>query len=166
MAGFRREAIIFFEKMPDIPKVFATVRAQARLSFHFAGFALFSAVDLSPCAYIGSLVDNAKLRADGRRKSPILREILATADPILQTILPCFQLLPGSLPSLPFLFKKHLNHHKMNSVMFSLARELVRWRWKPNGRRGKTRVILTWTGTWYTRGAESWHSVSQAPLPS
>ena len=88
---------LFFEKTSDIPMQ-ATVRAQVRLPFPLAGIGLYSAADLSPCAYVGSLVDTARLRADGRKKSPLLHEIMGKADPILQSLRPYLQTLLESLP--------------------------------------------------------------------
>ena len=89
--------LFFFEKTSDIP-LQATVRAQMRLPFPLAGLGLYSSADLSPCAYVGSLLDTARLRADGRKKSPLLHEILGKADPILQSLRPYLQTLPESLP--------------------------------------------------------------------
>lgn len=73
--------------MSDVP-IQPAVRAQAGLLFAYAGLGLYSAADLSPCAYSGSLIDTAVLRADGKSKFPLKEHILDRADSILQSLSP------------------------------------------------------------------------------
>ena len=64
-----------------------------------------SAADTAPCAYIGSVVDSAKVRADGRPHSPQINKIydrIASRLGDLQTSLaaPVGAVLPPSVPHL------------------------------------------------------------------
>lgn len=105
--------------MSDIPKQ-ASVRAQMRLPFLYAGLGMYSAAYLSSCAYVGSLIDTADLRSDGRKKSPLKHEVLDWADPILQILLPYLEPLPASVPLTTLLLEESPEslQHELSQAFF------------------------------------------------
>ena len=77
----------WLETMCDVPRSTAA-RAQARLPRALAGLGVYSAADIAPCAYIGSIVDSAKIRADGRPHSPRATDIFEMIAPAINSLQP------------------------------------------------------------------------------
>ena len=77
----------WFEKMCNVPRSDAA-RTQARLPRALAGLGLYSATDIAPCAYIGSVIDSASVRSDGRDHSPRIGEILTSMEPMIENLQP------------------------------------------------------------------------------
>ena len=71
--------------MCNVPRSTA-VRAQTRLPRALAGLGIYAAADIAPCAYEGSLIDSAKIRADGRDHSAKLEEVYEKAKTMLDNL--------------------------------------------------------------------------------
>lgn len=56
----------WFETMDGVPRGPAA-RLQSRLPRTLAGLGLYSAADISSCAYAGSVIDSATMRAEGHK---------------------------------------------------------------------------------------------------
>ena len=77
----------WFESMSDVPKS-ETARRQARLPRAMAGLGLYSAADISPCAYTGSVIDSAYIRADGRKLSASVNQIFTKVETLVTALQP------------------------------------------------------------------------------
>ena len=77
----------WFESMSDVPKSEAA-RRQARLPRAMAGLGLYSAADISPCAYSGSVIDSAYIRADGRKLSASVNQIFSKVATLVTALQP------------------------------------------------------------------------------
>ena len=79
---FDNRQSIWLETVCDVPRSEAA-RSQARLPRALAGLGIYSAADIAPCAYICSVVDSAKIRADGSPHSPQAAEIFCSIAPMI-----------------------------------------------------------------------------------
>jgi len=94
----------WFEKICNVPRSVAA-RRQARLPRSLAGLGIYAAVDVSPCAYFGSLIQSADVRAIDREHAPTAANIHAVARRLVDDLQPALAATAGGVlpPSDPLL---------------------------------------------------------------
>lgn len=61
-------------------------RPQAQLPRFLAGFGLYAAEDVAPCAHVSSLVQSSDVRAAKRRHAPTKESIFADDQPLIDAL--------------------------------------------------------------------------------
>lgn len=86
----------WFERICNIPLAVAPI-IQARLPRSLAGLGLYALEYIATCAYVGSLVQSADLRAVKHRHAPTREAIFAKAQPLFETLQPSLSAAPDGV---------------------------------------------------------------------
>ena len=96
-ADFDDRQSAWFEKFCIVPRSVAA-RRQARLPRSLAGLGIYAAVDVAPCAYVGSLIQFASVRAIDRAHAPTAADIRAVTQRLIDDLQPALAAAADGVP--------------------------------------------------------------------
>ena len=96
-AEFDDRQSTWFENICNVPRSVAA-RRQDRLPRSLSGLGKYAAVDVAPCAYVGSLIQSADVRAIDREHAPTAANIHAEAQRLVDDLQPALAAAAGGVP--------------------------------------------------------------------